>query len=207
MSEIIKLAAESREVKTEKPNKLRKAGLVPAVVYGHDFANQSIKVSAGEFDKVLAQAGETHLVELSIDGKAMLKVIIYDVAREQVKGRVQHIDFLKVNMKEKLTVEIPLTFIGESKAVKELGAVLVRNNDHVEVECLPDDLVDFIEVDISSLNTFSDAISIGDLKLPKGMVATHDANESIVSLVELQQQEAAPVVAAEVAPAAEKKSE
>ncbi len=206
MSEAIKLAAEGRE-KSEKPNKLRVAGLVPAVVYGHDFANQSIKVNGGDFDKVLAQAGETHLVDLSIDGKAPLKVIIYDVAREQVKGRVQHVDFLKVNMKEKLTVEIPLNFVGESKAVKEQGAVINRASDHIEVECLPDDLVDSIEVDVSVLNEFGDTITIADLKLPKGMAATHDADETIVSLVEQEKQEEAPVAEAEAAPAAEKKAE
>lgn len=208
MSEAIKLAAESREAKKEKPNKLRKEGLVPAVVYGHDFANQPIKVSARDFDKVLAQAGETHLVDLSIDGKAQLKVIIYDVAREQVKGRVQHVDFLKVNMKEKLTVEIPLHFVGESKAVRDLGAVINRARDHVEVECLPDDLVDSIDVDLSVLNDFSDVITVADLKLPKGMTATHDAEEAVVSLVEQEKQEEEPVAAAaEAAPAAEKKAE
>lgn len=209
MSEAIKLAAESRE-KSEKPNKLRVAGLVPAVVYGHGFENQSIKMNAGEFDKVLAKAGETHLVDLSIDAKTTLKVIIYDVAREQVKGKVQHVDFLKVNMKEKLTVEIPLNFVGESKAVKEQGAVINRASDHIEVECLPDDLVDGIEVDLSVLNEFGDTITIADLKLPKGMTATHDADETIVSLVEQEQQEEeAPAVeaAAEAAPAAEKKAE
>jgi large subunit ribosomal protein L25 len=206
MSEVIKLAAESREAKKEKPNKLRRAGLVPAVVYGHGVENQSIKTIAGEFDKVLAQAGETHLVDLSIDGKAPIKVIIYDVAREQVKGRVQHVDFLKVNMKEKLTVEIPLTFVGESKAVKDLGAVIVRARDHVEVECLPDDLVDSIEVDLSVLNEFGDTITVADLKLPKGMTVTLDADASVVSLVEQEKQEEAPVV--EAAPAAtEKKAE
>ncbi|NTW22687.1 50S ribosomal protein L25 [Candidatus Falkowbacteria bacterium] len=207
MSEAIKLAALSREVKTEKPNKLRKEGLLPAVVYGHEFANQAIKVNARDFDKVLSQAGETHLVDLSIDGKSQVKVIVYDVSREQVKGRVQHVDFLKVNMKEKLTVEIPLHFVGESKAVRDFGAVVNRANDHVEVECLPDDLVDSIEVDLSVLNEFGDTITIADLKMPKGMTATHESDETIVSLVEQEKQEEAPVVEAEAAPAAEKKAE
>jgi len=207
MKKEIKLAAESRDAKTEKARKLRAAGFIPAVIYGPGVENQVIKIKEVEFSKVFSKAGETHLIELSLNDEKSVKVLTYGVEKNPLKGFVEHVDFLQVNMKEKITVEIPLEFTGESKAVKELGGVLVRTADAVEVECLPDELTDHILVHLSDIETLNDSIKMSDLKLPKGMVLTSTTDETLVSVVELTvEKEEAPTEEAAV-PAEEKPAE
>ncbi|MEI7497964.1 MAG: 50S ribosomal protein L25 [Candidatus Falkowbacteria bacterium] len=201
MKETFSLTAQKRDVKIERPRQLRRDGQVPAVVYGLEFASQSIKLVASDLDKVIYKAGETHLVELAIEGTAPVKVLIYDVARDLVKNKLIHVDFLKVDMKEKITIEIPLHFIGEAKVVKDFGAVLSRAHDHLEVECLPDALVDFIEVDVSVLAEMGDQIHVRDISLPTGMITTLDGDDVLVSVIVPETQE--EIVPIEVAPVVE----
>jgi len=111
--------------------------------------------------------------------------------------------FFQVNMADKITTEIPLHFVGESKAVKELSGSLIKDIDSLEVECLPDALVDHIDVDISILNNYHDEISVKDLILPAGMKLTHDVNRVIVSVIPPRVQEAV----VEAAPATTKQPE
>jgi len=189
--------------KREKKEKLSK-DFIPAILYGNDVENQSLKMRKTEFEKIFAGAGESNLIELNLDG-TMIKVLVKDIQRNVLNHSLTHADFYQVNMKEKVVAEIPLNFIGESKAVKELGAMLNKDLDNLEVECLPGDLVDHIDVDISVLIAFDDAIRIGDLKLPSGVVATGEAEEMVASVKEpMIIEEEEPVV--EAAPAGETKS-
>lgn len=195
MGEDIKLAVESRTDK-EKLGELRRSGFIPAVIYGAGHKNRSLKVKALDFEKVFARAGETNLVDLSIDGGKPAKVLIYETEKNGIKGKVMHIDFYQVDMKKKIKVEVPLNFIGEAKAVRELGGTLVKVIDEVEVECLPEDLVNQIDVDISGLNTFDDAIKLSDLKLPQGVVLVSQTDELVVQVEEVKEQvEEAPAAA------------
>lgn len=184
MKKEIKLSAESRDVKNEKANQLRTLGFIPAVIYGPGVENHSVKVKESEFLKIFTKAGENHLIELSLDGEKSFKVLTYGLEKDPIKNMIKHVDFLQVNMKEKVTVEIPLHYSGESKAVKELGGVLVKTADAVEVECLPDELVDHILIHLSDIKTMDDTIKMSDLKLPKGMVLTSATDETLVSVVE-----------------------
>lgn len=156
--------------------------LVPAVLYGRNVANINLKINRVELDKIVKEAGESNLISLTYGDSAPVKVLIKEIQRHSVNGRLQHVDFFQVNMAEKITTEIPLEFVGESKAVRELSGLLVRNIDALEVECLPNDLVSHIEVDISVLATFDDEIRVSDIKLSKGLELLTDA-ESIVALV------------------------
>lgn len=156
--------------------------LVPAVLYGRNVANINLKINRVELDKMVKEAGESNLISLTYGDSAPVKVLIKEIQRHSVNGRLQHVDFFQVNMAEKITTEIPLEFVGESKAVRELSGLLVRNIDALEVECLPNDLVSHIEVDISVLATFDDEIRVSDIKLAKGLELLTDA-ESIVALV------------------------
>lgn len=185
------LSAESREKKEKlSPDQ------VPAVLYGHGVASQSLKVVRSEVDKVVHQAGESNLITLKHDGKES-KVLIKEAQRSGMNGKLLNVDFFQVNMKDKITTEIPLHFVGESKAVREMSGSLIKDLDFLEVECLPNALVDHIDVDISSLNNYHDEISVSDIVLPVGMKLTHDANRIIVSVIPPRVQE----VVAEVAPA------
>lgn len=185
----LKLSAQLRE----KNEKLSPDSLA-AVLYGKGVVNQNLKIKKVDFDKVFKAAGESNLINLDF-GASPVKVLVKDIQRDALKNFFTHVDFYQVNMKEKIHTEIPLHFIGESKAVKELGGVFIKDISTLEVECLPSDLVDHIDVDISGLNTFSDAIRVNDLILPKGIVLMHHTNE-VVAAVKEPKIEEEPVVAA-----------
>lgn len=200
-----KLKAEKREIK-EKLN----SESIPAVLYGNGLETKSLKLRRVDFDKIFSAAGESNLISLEVDGE-ISKVLVKAIQRDVLKHTVSHIDFYQVNMKEKITTEIPLHFINESKAVRELGGMLMRNLNEITVECLPNDLVDHIDVDISVLNTFEDSIQIQDLKLPASLKILHNNPEDmVVSVVapKAQVEEApAPEAAKDEAKKEEKKEE
>ncbi len=176
------LMATRRDVFGRKTKSLRRAKTIPAVLYGHGITAQPLTVEALAFQKVYAKAKESTLVDLRVAEAAPVKVIIQDVQVDPVKGRLVHIDFHQVRMTEKLETEILLKFVGESAAVKEQGGILVKSVDKVRVSCLPADLVQSIEVDISSLKTFEDAIHIRDLAAPKGIKILEGEAEVIATI-------------------------
>jgi large subunit ribosomal protein L25 len=190
-----KLTAQKRE-----RNEKLSPEFIPAVLYGKGVENQSLKIKKVEFDKAFKAAGESNLIDLDF-GQGAVKVLVKDTQHDVMKGFFTHVDFYQVNMKEKITAEIPLHFVGESKAVKELGGVLIKDMVHLTVECLPSDLVDHIDVDISVLKTFSDAIRVNDLSLTEGLSLVHHTNEMVAAVKEPKVEE--EPVAVEAAPAAE----
>ncbi|MDP3836765.1 MAG: 50S ribosomal protein L25 [bacterium] len=199
----LKLTAESR-TKNEKLSKDDLAG----ILYGRGLESRSVKVKLNNFAKLFEQAGESNLITLHLEDKEF-PVLVKTVQRDVLKNTLIHVDFYQVNMKEKVKAEIPLEFIGASKAVSELGGVFLSSMDEVAAECLPADLVDHIDVDISNLNEFGDMIRISDLKLPKGITLEHDDSDVVCVVEEPKKVEDEPVVAApvEAAPAGETKEE
>lgn len=194
----IKLLAQARELK----EKLAK-DFVPAVLYGPGLANQNLKVRRIELEKAVTAGGESTLVDLEIDGGKSVKVLLKDLQYHPLKDTVRHVDLYQVDMKKKITTEIPLHFTGESKAVNVFGGMLVKNMDAIEVECLPTDLVNHIDIDLTVLAEIHDSIKVGDLKLPAGMHTLHDLDTDIVTVVEQEVEEvAAPVAAPAAAPVA-----
>jgi len=168
-SRIFKKAAEERKNKK-----------IPAIVYGSDFENKSISVDNLVFNKIFDQSGESSLINLKIDEQNPIKVLVHDTQIDPKTGVIIHIDFYKVNMKEKIKTAIPLEQIGESLAVFDLEGSLVTNKDEVEVECLPADLVREIQIDISVLKTFDDVIKVSDIKVPAGIEILDDPEEVCV---------------------------
>ena len=202
----VSLDAQQRDIIGKKVKTIRAQGITPGVLYGHGIENILLSIPTKTLEKVYKQAGESTLLDLTVDGKDQRKVIIQDVQYDNVKGNIIHIDLHEVKMTEKLTTEIPLKFIGESKAVKELGGVFVANMDHLKVECLPGDLVHEIEVDISSLIDFESAIHIKDIKTPKGMEILDNADEVVAVVAPPRAEEeiaAAPPAEGEAAKVAE----
>ena len=183
MGENIKLSAQSRLKENDEANKIRKEDFIPAVIYGKGKESRSLKVPKKEFNKVYLKAGESNLIELTIDNGVPLKTLVYGIQREPVKGKILHVDFFQVDMKQKLTTEIPLNFIGVSKAVEFDQGSLVKVMDAIEVECLPDDLVNTIDVDISPLEHFDDVIKIEDIKFPTGMTPTAKPDETVANVM------------------------
>lgn len=184
MTTKVQLNAESRSQANGKAKSIRTSDFIPAVIYGFGAGNKSVKVKKHDFEKAFAVAGEFNLVDLSIDKAPGVKVIVKDVQRDNLTNNVIHIDFYQVDMTKKISAEIPLNFIGEAKAVKELGGTLVKNMDEVEIKCLPADLVSHIDVDISGLDKFDQFIRLHDLILPQGAELAGETNEAVVGVVE-----------------------
>jgi len=170
----------SASVRTnEKAKNLRRSKIIPAIVYGNDFKNRPITIGIGTFNKVFSEAGESALIKLKIDNNPEIKVLVHNVQTHPVNSEIIHIDFYKVNMKQKIKTAIPIKEIGESPAVIDLEGALITNRDEVEVECLPTDLIPEIEVDISILKTFDDVVKVSDLKVPAGVEILDDPEEVI----------------------------
>lgn len=167
----------------KKKEKLGKDFLA-GIIYGSGLENVLVKIKANDFVKTYDQAGESNLIELDIEGGKKVQVLIKDYQRDPIKDFFSHVDFYQVDMSKEVTTEIPLNFIGESKAVKELGALLMKNIDSLEVECLPKDLVDHIDVDISSLLSFGDIILVKDIKVNSNLKVLNNLDDAVVSVVE-----------------------
>jgi len=176
------LQAEVREELGKEVNKLRKEGKLPAILYGHGIKNNQVTVNYKEFEVVYRQAGSSSLVDLVIGKQKPVKVVIQEVQRDPVSEDYIHADFYQVKMTEKITTEVSLKFIGESKAVKEEGGILIKTLDSLKIESLPQDLVKEIEVDISTLNSFDDIIRIKDLVIPSGISIREQLQDTVASV-------------------------
>lgn len=174
------LDAQVRDTLQKKNKQLRSRGIVPAVLYGHGIQNQNLQLSHLQFGKFYGKAGESTLVDLKIDGKDPVKVLIHDVQFDPLTQEPMHVDFYQVRMDEKITAKIPLHFVGVAAAVKDLGGTLVKNISELEVECLPADLISSLEVDISPLVDFEKDIRVKDLAIPKNLEVKNDINDTVV---------------------------
>lgn len=155
---------------------------MPAVIYGHGFNSLPIQVPVKDFEKVYAEAGESSVVYLNLE-ENNYPTIIQDVARDPVSDKFLHADFYKVRLDEKIKAKIPLNFMGESPAVKELGGILVKNISEIEVEGFPQDLPHQIDVDTSLLKEFKDQILVKDLSV-SSKLEIEAAPEAIVVLIQ-----------------------
>ena len=186
MADTFTIAAQSRD---SHIGELRRAGNVPAVLYGHGIEAQSISIEMREFMKLLPKAGYTTIINLKLDDKKEHPVFIRDVQFHPVKSTVMHVDFYQVRMDEKVTAKVPLKFVGEAPAVKDMAGTLVRSMDELEVEALPIDLPHELEVDISTIKDFDTQLHVSNIVLPKGVVALAEADE-VIALVQPPRSEA-----------------
>jgi len=178
----LSLNAELRNIIGKQVEGLRKQGLIPAVIYGKDVQSQNLTVEYLPFGRLYREGGESTLIDLKIGERAPVKVLVQDVQIDPVTGKFVHVDFRQVKMTEKIKAEALLKFIGEAPAVKELGGTLIKNLDKIEIECLPQDLVHEIKVDVISLRTFEDAIHVKDLKIPDGVEVLVDLDATVATV-------------------------
>jgi large subunit ribosomal protein L25 len=180
----VKLTAKIRKETGKKTSVLKNNGRIPAVVYGHKIKNIILDVDEKEFIKVLKQAGESSIIELSVDGeKDKRLVLVKDLQRDAINDTFIHIDFFETSAKEEVEVKVPLIFEGESLAVKDLGGTLVKNIQELDVKAMPLDLPHEIKVLIDVLKTFEDHILVKDLLIPKGVKVLANEDEIVASVV------------------------
>lgn len=144
---------------------LRKVGVVPAELYGHGIKNEHVEVSLKDLRKVLRHAGETSIIDLAVGGKKY-PVFIHDVMRNPITDAIESVDFYSVRMDEKMRIKVPLVFVGEAPGVKEKSGILVRSLSELEIEALPADIPQAIEVDVKVLADIGSTISVGALPIP-----------------------------------------
>lgn len=198
----ISLKAEKRNLTGRKVKQLRSEGILPGNVYGRKIKSLSIGVKLDEFKKVFSQVGETRLLELQV-GSESRPVLIHKVQSHPVTDKLIHADFLQVDLKEKVTAEVPVELIGESPAEKQGLGTVVQYIDKIEVQALPEDLPNKFEVDLSKLAEVDQAVHIKDLPIDKKKVEIKVDSEQIIIKVETQkiEEEVAPAPTAEEVPA------
>ncbi|MEK7540897.1 MAG: 50S ribosomal protein L25 [Patescibacteria group bacterium] len=177
----------SLSAKIRKQPDIKSADKISAVVYGPGVKNASIEVDYKDFQKVFKAAGESSLIELSIEGeKDKRPVLIHEIQKDPVSDKFIHVDFFQASLKEEVEATVPLVFFGVALAEKDLGGTLVKNITEVEVKAFPQNLPHEIKVSIDGLKTFQDYILIKDLILPEKVKVLKKAEEIIASVAEQQ---------------------
>lgn len=177
----LSLQAEERKILGKKVKKLRQDGKLPAHVFGKGLETEAVSVDGKTFLKTFSEAGETGVIDLKIGTDKVRPVMVRGVQYDPVSGKPLHIDFYQVNLAQKVKVPVPLVLIGEQPESVHLGETIVLQTlSEVEVEALPTDLVEKIEVDITSLKNIDDAITVGQLQFDRNKLTISAAEDEIV---------------------------
>jgi large subunit ribosomal protein L25 len=177
------LTAQPRIIVGKKVKKLRREGIIPANEYGKDINSQSIQIKLADFEKVYHEVGETGLLDLEIDGKSK-PVLIKNIQKNFQDNKILHVDFYRVNLKEKVKTVIPVSLIDEPKAVTDNIGLLLQTLSDVEIEALPDQLPEKIEVSVASLEEINQHITVADLQAPEGVTILTDPGQVIAKIIE-----------------------
>jgi large subunit ribosomal protein L25 len=199
MAAKVELKADKREELGKKAKKVRKAGLIPAVVYGRKFKSTPISVNMKEFVKQVLQseAGQNLLFTLKIteDGKGKsVPVITHQVERNPLTDDIIHLDLMHVVMDEVIKTTVPVELVGVPIGVKEDGGVLVHGPREIEVKCLPGDIPDKFVLDVAALK-INDSLHVSDIKVSKKVEILIDQSEMLANVSPpTKEEEVAPPV-------------
>lgn len=202
----IELQATNREILGRKVRFLRRQGIIPVHLFGHNVESLALQCEAVQLQRVLAQAGKTRLINLKLDkAKRPRNVVVREIHRDPLNGELLHVDFYQVRMAEKIKVEIPIVLIGEAPALKSKDNTLFQELSNLTIECLPDQIPASVEVDLSSLTEAEQSIRVKDVILDKEITVLSDP-ELVVAKISARprvEEVVEEVVAEEVAEVAE----
>lgn len=200
MEEVV-LNARPRTLVGKQVKALRRQGKVPATVYGPGREPMNVELDARELARMIPYiAGEAQLISLRMGGNGQtIPVLAREVQRHPIRGDILHVDFYAVAMDRPIRTEAPLHLVGESQPVERGEGVLIHSLTHVEIECLPRDLVPAIEVDISRLAQIDDALYVKDLLAPPGITILADPDELVVRVSPVAPEEVIEEAAPEAA--------
>jgi large subunit ribosomal protein L25 len=199
--EKVVLNAEKRDVIGKQVKAMRRSGKLPAVIYGRHTEPMSISLDAHSASLILGRLTSSSLVTIALDGQEY-PALVREKQRDYIKNRLLHVDFLTVSLTETLRASVAVNLVGISQAVKDFNAVLVTNLQSLEVECLPADLPERIDVDISVLARPGDGVRVRDVVVSDKVRLLDDPDTMVAVATFAKVEEEAPVVAAEgVAPA------
>jgi len=195
--EKVVLKATKRDVIGKQVKAMRREGKLPAVIYGRHLEPISIALEAHGAGLALAKVTASSLVTIDVDGTEY-PALVRERQRDYIKGNLTHVDFLAVDMNETLRTSVGLAFVGVSPAVKDYNGILVHNLERLEVECLPGDLPERINVDIAMLKQIGDLIRVRDLPVSDKVRILADPEETIAVVTITKEEAAVPgAVAAE----------
>lgn len=176
-----KIFAEKRNVVGRKTRGIKNKGLIPAVLYGKTTKAISLETKEKDFLESYKKVGSSSVAELNV-GKNKHMVLVYDVQRDGINNKIIHIDFYKPESKEKITTSIPLIFVGVAPAVKEFNGTFISNMKEIKIKAFLLDLPKDITIDISSLRTLEDSITINDLVFSDKLEVVQDKNSLVASI-------------------------
>ncbi|HKG54941.1 MAG TPA: 50S ribosomal protein L25 [Anaerolineales bacterium] len=201
--EKVVLNAEKRDVTGKQVRAMRRAGKLPAVIYGRHTEPISVALDAHTASLVLGKLSSSSLVTISVDGTEY-PTLIREKQRDYIKNRLLHVDFLAVSLTESLRASVAVNFIGVSAAVKDFNAVLVKNLESLEIECLPADLPERVDVDISALTRPGEGLRVRDVQISDKVQILNDPDTMVVVATFAKvEEEVAAIPGAEGAAAAE----
>jgi large subunit ribosomal protein L25 len=177
--EKVVLKATKRDVVGKQVKALRREGKLPAVIYGRHTDPINVNLDARSASVVLAKATASSLVTIDVDGTEHL-ALVREKQRDYIKNTLLHVDFLAVSLTEKLRTRVAVHFVGVSLAVKDFNAVLVHNLEELEVECLPADLPERIDVDISAMLKPGEGIRVHDVQVSDKVRLLADPDTMVV---------------------------
>jgi large subunit ribosomal protein L25 len=184
----IELNAEPRTVLGKQVSRLRSEDWLPAVLYGPGVESRALQLQATAAASALAEAGTSQLITLQISGeKKPVPVLVRDLQRDPIRRTIIHVDFYQVEMTRLVTLELSLLLVGESPVAARREGILLQSRQSVEIECLPTDLVEAIEVDLSDLVELNQQITVGDLAIPATIRVLSDPADVIVQVSPVQE--------------------
>lgn len=197
--EKVVLQTERRSLIGKQVSALRRAGKLPAVIYGHNFEPTPIVLDLKETTKALSGLTSSSLITLVLDGKEHAS-LVRDRQRDYIHNRLIHVDFQVVSLTEKIRANVSVEITGISSAVKDYNGVVLTGLDEVEVECLPQNLPERLIIDISRLKRIGDGIYVRDISFNENVTILEDAEEMIVMVTASTEEELPVVEGAEAEP-------
>ncbi|MFC1897653.1 50S ribosomal protein L25 [Chloroflexota bacterium] len=177
------LLTTTRETLGKKVRFLRRQGITPVHLFGHNVESVALQCDTVQLKRVLAQTGQTRLISLKIDEvKKPRNVVIREVQREPRTSELLHVDFYQVSMEEKIRVEVPIILIGDAPALKLKENFLLHELNSLSVECLPGEIPNRVELDLSSLTEAGQALHARDITLDEGSAILNNPEQLVVRI-------------------------
>ena len=175
----------ARQVVGKKVKTLRREGVVPVHYYGSGIESQSLQAAGANLRRVVTEVGANIPVEVVVEGSAESDIcFVREVQWHPVNGSLLHVDFMHVDVTERVTAEVPVVLTGQSEAVRELGGVIIQPFQTLPVDALPLNMPESIIVDVTPLEMFGDAVRVGDLEVEEGIEILRDDDDLLVTVQE-----------------------
>jgi large subunit ribosomal protein L25 len=196
----MELNLQTRKILGKDVKNLRKAGILPLHLFGHGTESLALQAKTAEIQKALSGAGSTGLMGITMDGNKMpFSVVVREVQREPMTGKLVHVDLYQVSMTEKIKMVVAIRLVGEALALKSKDNQLDQELDNLEIECLPAQIPSRIDLDISSLTESGKELQVKDFKAMPGIEILNDPQQLVVRIVQraVVKEEEKPEAAAE----------